>query len=636
MNHRACKSEWLLVPPAAGGSVRREEYFLPTVGPVVAELHRESDALFSALENSKELDRLRGMPQLGIVPSAWHGVRHSRLEYILLTLHITRIAKSETNLSLNSVVTLNDKSQVSSAQELIQCWSILLNVGHLHWTFTAERVLSNELRRRVQVSADALVELLKSVDPSVRDWALAVVDNGQHYKFHQVLAFHRLHKLPSTDEQLRLWRSMIASYVSPDREIPSLMNARALFTKIRRVAFLYLDAEYSPTALSLRLGRVLSSPSELERLLDPDSAAEEDELGSLELFLARRVYLAEEVLEETARVSNGLKRHTRSRLGGAGLRDAVETLARLSSLPGYARADRLAKVVRLEVAPSALILGGMSGRDSLQVDSVVRRASVWSRRHSLSTFVVFESDAQRRISIFQSHADKSDSRSVAGALAHSIDFAGRVLAPTDALLTDDPQFRARLLVTEQTLAARDLAANMIVSSLELFFGVAWRWEWTRAVGGLHAILSTPAVLGDMTEHLLGESSLRPPDALEAIAALRAAEGVRSDIRAVTLSGLRGYANSATRPTIEVDGVAVSHDVTRGEIVVTLVEAKNQRRQSEAKAKADLAIKSAALQRRAHANVSPVRTKRLGAGRALAWRHYRLPYVRPAAPNLNSN
>lgn len=501
--------------------MKRVEYFLPTVGPVVAELHQESASLYNALEGSKELDRLREMPQLGIVPSAWHGARHSRLEYILLTLHIARIAKSETNLSLNSRVTLNDGTRVSSAQELIQCWAILLNVGHLYWTFTAERILLHELRRDADAARKALESLLSAVPEATRPWALQMIETSQHYKFHQVLAFHRLEKLPGTGDLRALWKSMLSSYAAPDRSIESLMGARNLFAKIRRTAFLYLDAEFSPTALSLRLGRILSSPTELERLLDPDAAAADDELVGLEEFLARRVYLSEEVLTETAKVTDTLANRMRERLAASGLREVVETYARKPALKN--RDERLAPVARLELSPTTMILGAESRHETLQGAAVIERVSKWRDEHKLGLHVVFEVDAQRRIAIFQAHAYSDDRRSIAGALVHALGFAADVLRPRRSLPVDD-DFIGRLLLTEQRIAAAGVAEELLRGGLHAAFGEDIRWEWTRSVSGHHAVVSESALVETMVDRLASDWEEGASEKLELVAACTASRG----------------------------------------------------------------------------------------------------------------
>ena len=334
--------------------MERIEYFLPPLGPVVAELHQESKDLYLALSRTKELDRLKSISQLGIVPQAFESARHTRWEYISLALHIIRVCKTDTRLGLNSKVSLPSGYTVSSAQELLQCWMLLLHIGHLQWTFTSEKLLFEQLQLDGDVGQQHLEQLLESVPAGPpRIWAISILEKTLYYQYYQILAFYRLQRISTTEEMRSLWQNILFAYVSQDdNESKALSNARTHFKSIRRLSFLYLDAEYSPTALSLRLPHILNSPSEMERLLDQRSLGYNDELNGLENFLTRNVYLAPDVLEETAQIYFPLRDQIRDGLKNQPLQQVVEHLAAPKfALKGTAKEEQLTRIVRLELDP---------------------------------------------------------------------------------------------------------------------------------------------------------------------------------------------------------------------------------------------------------------------------------------------
>jgi hypothetical protein len=66
------------------------------------------------------------------------------------------------------------------------------------------------------------------------------------------------------------------------------------------VAYLGLDTQYAPTAVTLNLGRVLTDERTLERHALADSDSEEGELVALDAHMARTVYLARNTLTAAA------------------------------------------------------------------------------------------------------------------------------------------------------------------------------------------------------------------------------------------------------------------------------------------------------------------------------------------------
>jgi len=145
------------------------EYHLPPVGTVQAILHNESERLVNHLREVSELDRLKKLDHLGIVRLVSEGAHHPRWEYVILMLHLIEKCRNNPRVHLSRTLTLPASFSCSSTSELLKVWSILLNVGHLPWTFTAERALLLEVWRDRGGARKEFLDLLNQ--DGLGDWA---------------------------------------------------------------------------------------------------------------------------------------------------------------------------------------------------------------------------------------------------------------------------------------------------------------------------------------------------------------------------------------------------------------------------------------------------------------------------------
>jgi hypothetical protein len=227
-------------------------YFLAPFGRVRAELFQESAEIYRALRDLKVVDRYKETPQLGIVSKTWEGARHTRWDYISLTLHLVGALARDTDRKLTSQISIKPGASVSSRRELIQSWALLSHLGHLHWTFMSERALLAEVKGDSEWAVTARQELLNSTpDRDVRAWGELVIDREQVYRFHQLLGFYVIDQLGIEDLTKPLWKSLLAAQaVERESDTQALQQSRDMFRRLRRIAFLTLDSEYSPTIMS--------------------------------------------------------------------------------------------------------------------------------------------------------------------------------------------------------------------------------------------------------------------------------------------------------------------------------------------------------------------------------------------------
>src|SRR4051794_10193614 len=123
----------------------RLEYYVPPLGTVRTTLHDESADVYRYLRRVGEVERLNRLDHLGIIRNAIPGAHHPRWEYVNSILRVIDACEQSHELHTSTTVDLTAGVKLSSAAELLRVWALIMNVGHLHWTFMAERCLVMEI-----------------------------------------------------------------------------------------------------------------------------------------------------------------------------------------------------------------------------------------------------------------------------------------------------------------------------------------------------------------------------------------------------------------------------------------------------------------------------------------------------------
>jgi hypothetical protein len=480
-------------------------FHIPLVGTVTTTLHSESAELYRWLRDVGEIERLKKLDHLGAIRLVWEGAHHPRWEYITLTWAlIDRCAKSP-EVHVQSAVALPTGETISSGQELLKCWPLLLNVGHLQWTFAAERALLFELWN----SQEARQNFLKrfSWDRRIHDWAERILKEGRVYQLFQALAFIRLRRLASNELPQVPWQSILSAYVLDldTSGVRSVQRLRRIYRELRRAAYLALDTHYTPSVMAVDPRKLLTDEVSLGRLALGQLLAAEDELAPVERYLYRDVYLAEPVIRAIAARESGLRSRIRKRLRANGLDDAIEKLAS-GELQRDAAPLSLQTVVRLPMWVSPpfddLLLRAVNPR--------TRQArferNIGECRRSVCASVWNVPFGNRWI--LQVHAPISDRAAQVKAY--------RVAFETVLDLKKDARRLEKWLNEEDlhTYLFEVLASSLVVAALELLRRGTEprRWEWARPFRGPVALFATRRSARLFIERLLrqegGESGER--------------------------------------------------------------------------------------------------------------------------------
>jgi hypothetical protein len=229
------------------------EYQLPRLGLLKIEIYPYTKKAMDIMNNAGSIDVLKKNPQLGVIRNAYEGAHHTRLEYVVIQLYI--ISKlSESKLEgLSNSNRLIGNHNISGA-DILQLWSILLNIGHLYATFSNERGLLNLVKKDKKVRNCIMRGI--SYNMEIKQHYNNIIENDDVYRFHEILSYFFLNKLKRKyKDSINLLISVIGLYMFNNSD--KIIKLKGYFKKIRQRAFLFLDTNYGPVPVTYELGQML-------------------------------------------------------------------------------------------------------------------------------------------------------------------------------------------------------------------------------------------------------------------------------------------------------------------------------------------------------------------------------------------
>jgi HD superfamily phosphohydrolase len=281
-------------------------YFIPGIGIYNLDIEgaKPVKILYDFLDEIGEIDRLKNLDHLGIVREVIDGARHSRFDYIALIFALTDnwVQKVEEIHAFSKVrVKLEVGEEGVRGINLIKCWALLFNIGHLDWTFFTERILLEVLHER-----ELHTKLIESIDDEeIRKKAEEIFEFRDYNHFYQILAYLRFgclyekYKDKIDENWFKRYEWMFKKYIVDDFsdkvKESKIIHLKSLYRSVRRIAFLLLDSFYTPSGLNLSPVLLFDNP-ELIRSIVFDEAEISNTLKFLNRQLYKSVYLNEKVL----------------------------------------------------------------------------------------------------------------------------------------------------------------------------------------------------------------------------------------------------------------------------------------------------------------------------------------------------
>jgi hypothetical protein len=261
-------------------------HVFPEIGEVIVPLYGESSRLFRAIERqpTSGTAHLEKLPHLGELSAALHCGHHSRYEYLVFQLHLIHFLKEHAKaFGLATSVDLSPGICISSAEELLKCWAIICENGHLFGTYESERCWLEQFCTRPQFR-QCLIDLVESRD--VQRIAERILDEEDIFSLYRVFAWiflqraERLSTDPTATATFSIAKSMLLALLRDPTPGTKLERCQHTFKRIRRFAYLYLDLARLPAQLRFNPSIVMqdlrrrpslyleSSDSRLHNLID--------------------------------------------------------------------------------------------------------------------------------------------------------------------------------------------------------------------------------------------------------------------------------------------------------------------------------------------------------------------------------
>ena len=158
--------------------------------------------LYEHLEATGQVGRLKQIPQLGAVAWVHPEIKHTRWDYVELLLRLSTCVDRMPDLfaGMGEGGLEIEGHGVGSPCELLQCWAMLQNIGHIWGTFATERLVLNAL----SVPGGARDLFMEGMTTEAdRAFGEYVLGNYLLFKVNWALANGFLHALPERYDAVR-------------------------------------------------------------------------------------------------------------------------------------------------------------------------------------------------------------------------------------------------------------------------------------------------------------------------------------------------------------------------------------------------------------------------------------------------
>jgi len=282
-------------------------YFIPGIGIYNLDIEKAKPVkiLYDFLDEVGEIDRLKNLDHLGDVREVIDGARHSRFDYIALIFALIDQWDQKVDeihaFSRVDVEPEPEQGKEVKGKDLIKCWALLFNIGHLEWTFFTERILLEVL-----LDKKLHTKLIESIeDEKIGRKAEEIFELRDYNRLYQILAYLRFKCLykkyrDKMDENwFERYKWMFKKYIVDDFsdkvKESNTIYLKDLYRSVRKIAFLLLDSFYTPSGLNLSPVLLFNNP-ELIRSIIFDETEISNTLKFLNRQLYKSVYLNEKVL----------------------------------------------------------------------------------------------------------------------------------------------------------------------------------------------------------------------------------------------------------------------------------------------------------------------------------------------------
>lgn len=216
--------------------------------------------LYSFLRNFNYDTKFHSTKQLGAMQYLLKGAHHTRYEYIFLqwTL-IHQLKEKAKGLGLSSNIEkfgkLSTMGKYPTGGELLQCLSLLVNMGHFPDTFAASKVWLYLLNNNIRGSKKGFKSGLRTKDKELLD---EILNNYDVYNIHLINALfllERYRRVKGGNELVDFFKKIIIEYMTEEK--PEIKKYWNIYKSLRKIAYVVLDSHYAPIPFNLDLPSII-------------------------------------------------------------------------------------------------------------------------------------------------------------------------------------------------------------------------------------------------------------------------------------------------------------------------------------------------------------------------------------------
>jgi len=232
-------------------------YNLPGFKEVKIKLFKTSGNVYSLLNEYFLIDKLKNIAQLGSIRFAFPGLHHTRYEYVILQLYFIQLLgqnrnkleylPTTSNVNFNEIIQFfgSEFKEVSNVRfsciEFLQILVLLSNIGHFPETFAASKTFLNILK----TDKNLLQIYKRGIGKNGQKSLKRILELENFYEIHLLNSIFILRRLKRKSKKLSLLSELIVlSYLNREQFSDKEIIFKT-FRKLRDVAFLILDSQYS-------------------------------------------------------------------------------------------------------------------------------------------------------------------------------------------------------------------------------------------------------------------------------------------------------------------------------------------------------------------------------------------------------
>lgn len=266
------------------------KYNIAGQGMLSANLYDYAQNLYVILSNVNHDVKFHNTKQLGAITDLLKGAHHTRYEYLFIQWALIKQLEGISSGNATKVLgKLSNQQGYISGKDLLQCLSILVNLGHFPSTFADSRVWVHILAKNEKKIRSGMKSGLSTVEE--KELLDKYTKEFDSYNIHLVNALFLLdrYKNFTKNEDIDLYKRILTEYILKNNE--ALIRYWDIYNLIRKISYIVLDSNYAPIPFNLDLSSIILNINNYNNSIQGMSNSFNNTLDQINNVLEASVYL---------------------------------------------------------------------------------------------------------------------------------------------------------------------------------------------------------------------------------------------------------------------------------------------------------------------------------------------------------